>query len=75
MSAVSFLRKERCEGEGSEGDGEEQDHVNHYILDPCIRLIDHEALDRVIQTAICFKSNEEEIMAATYHWFSKQSTC
>jgi hypothetical protein len=79
MSAASFLRKEKSEGGGSEGNGEEQDHVknvNHAIdniLNQCIRFLDHEALDRVIQTSRCSKSqyNEEEIMAAIDQLFSK----
>ncbi len=79
MSAASFLHKERSVGEGSKGDGDEQDHVkfvnhvNHNILDPCIRLLDHEVLERVIQTARWSKSqyNEEEIMAAIDQLFSK----
>ncbi len=77
MSAASFLRKERSEGGGSEGDGDEQDHVKnvnpaiHDILNQCIRFLDHEALDRVIQTASCFKSQYNQRMVAIDLLFSK----
>ena len=54
-----------------------KDHASHKILNPCIQFLDHEVLDRVIQTARCFKRqyNEQEIMAAIDHLLSGQPTC
>ena len=54
-----------------------QNHAANNILDPCIRFLDHEILDRIIQGARCLKNifNEDELMAAIDHLFSNDPAC
>jgi hypothetical protein len=78
---LPLIEQRRDEGTGEiryHGHAQQcQNHAANNILDPCIRFLDHEILDKIIQGARCLKNifNEEELMAAIDHLFSNDPAC